>query len=76
MLVETKRLPLVGYRPDYDYQLLDAEGKRIAFLDVRKVTPLQKMEFYVDHPVMVSGVIKPTVDGKDLVVEVQTLQVK
>ena len=37
MLVETKRFLLVGRRPDYDYQLNDTAGKRIAFLDLGKV---------------------------------------
>ena len=62
LLVETKGFALVGYRPPYDYQLNDSEGKRIAFLDVSKVAPLQKMEPYVDRMVTVSGVIKPTND--------------
>jgi hypothetical protein len=76
MLVETKRFLLVGHRPDYDYQLNDSTGKRVAFLDVSQITPLQKMEAYVDQLVTVSGVIKPTSDYKNLVVEVQTLETK
>jgi hypothetical protein len=76
MLVATKRFLLVGPRPNYDYQLNDNDGKRIAFLDVSKVAPRQKMETYVDQLVTVSGVIKPTDDWKNLVVEVQTLEAR
>jgi hypothetical protein len=74
MLVETKRLLLVGPRPDYDYQLNGTNGKRIAFLDVSKVAATQKIEPYIDHLVTVSGVITQTDDWKNLVVVVQTLE--
>jgi Bacterial SH3 domain len=76
MLVETKRLLLVGPRPDYKYQLNDSVGKRMAFLDVSKVAPQQRIETYVDQLVTVSGVIKPTDDWKNLVIEVQTLEAR
>ncbi len=76
LMVETKGFALVGYRPPYAYQLSDTEGKRIAYLDVSKVAPLQKMEPYVGRMVTVSGVVKPTNDWDNLVVEVQTLQTK
>jgi hypothetical protein len=76
MVVETKRFLLIGHRADYDYQLNDSTGKRIAFLDVSRVKPLQKMESYVDQLVTVSGAIKPTEDYKNLVVDVQTLEMR
>jgi hypothetical protein len=76
MLVETKRFLLVGHRPDYDYQLNDSTGKRIAFLDISKVAALQKMETYIDQLVTVSGVIKPTDDHKNLVIVVQTVETR
>jgi hypothetical protein len=76
VLVETRRLLLIGPRPAYDYQLNDADGKRIAFLEVSKVLPTLKMELYVDRFVTVSGVIAQTDDWRNLVVEVQTLEAK
>jgi Bacterial SH3 domain len=76
MLVETKRLLFVGPRPDYRYQLNDPAGKRIGFLDVSKVAPLQRIETYTDQLVTISGVIKPTSDWKNLVIEVQTLEAR
>ncbi len=74
VLVETKRFLLVGRRPDYDYQLNDANGKRIAYLDVGKIVATQKIELCLDQTVTVAGVIEKTGDWKDIVVVVQTLE--
>ena len=76
MLAETKRFLLIGHRPDYDYQLNDSTGKRIAFLDVSKVAALQKMDSHIDQLVTVSGFITPTSDGKNLVIVVQTVETR
>jgi len=76
MLVETKRVLFVGPRPDYKYQLNDSAGKRVGFLDVSRVAPLQRIEAYVDQLVTISGVIKPTSDWKNLVIEVQTIEAR
>jgi hypothetical protein len=76
MLVETKRLLFVGPRPDYNYQLNDSAGKRVGFLDVSRVAPSQRIEAYVDQLVTISGVIKPTSDWKNLVIEVQTIEAR
>jgi hypothetical protein len=76
MLVETKRVMLIGPRRDYDYQLNNTDDKRIAFLDVTKVLVTANMEQYVDRLVTVSGVLKQTPDGKGLVLEVESLETK
>jgi hypothetical protein len=76
MLVETKRFLFVGHRPEYDYQLNDPSGNRIAFVDVSKVAPLKKMEPYINQFVAVSGVIKPASDWKNLVIEAQTIEAR
>ena len=76
MLVETKRILLIGPRRDYDYQLNNTEDKRVAFLDVSKVLVTEKMEPYLDRLVTVSGVLKQTPDGKDVVIEVESLESK
>ena len=76
MFVATKRLLLVGPRPEFGYQLNDMDGRRIAFLDVAKVLSTEKMETYLDRPVEVSGALKQTYDGKNLVIEVESLQAK
>ncbi len=76
MLVPTKRFLLVGPRRDFDYQLNDSNGKRIAYLDVSKMLATVKMEKYIDNPVVVSGVIRQTYDGKNLVIQVVTMDLK
>ncbi len=76
MLVETKRILLIGPRRDYDYQLNNTEDQRVAFLDVSKVLVTEKMEPYLDRLVTVSGVLKQTPDGKNLVIEVESLEPK
>jgi hypothetical protein len=76
MLVETRRVMLIGPRRDYDYQLNNTDDKRIAFLDVTKVLVTANMEQYVDRLVTVSGVLKQTPDGKGLVLEVESLETK
>ena len=76
MLAETKRFRLIGHRPDYDYQLNDSTGKRIAFLDTSKVAHLLKMDSYIDQLVTVSGVIQPTSDYKNLVIVIQTVETR
>jgi hypothetical protein len=76
MLVETKRFLLIGPRRDYDYQLNNTEGQRVAFLDVSKVLVTEKMELYLDRLVTVSGVLTQSPDGKNLVIEVESLEPK
>ena len=74
MLVQTKRILLIGPRRDYEYQLNNTAGQRVAFLDVSKVLATEKIELYLDRLVTVSGVLRQTPDGKDLVIEVESLE--
>jgi hypothetical protein len=76
VLVETRRKFLVGPRQPYDYQLEDADGKRIAFLETSKVQPTTKLELYVNQFVTVSGSIRQTEDWKNLVVFVESIESK
>jgi hypothetical protein len=72
--VSTRR-PLAPRRP-YDYALNDEAGKRYAYLDVSKLLQTEQIEKYVDHHVVVFGAAKPSSDGKDIVIQVETLQLK
>ena len=76
MLTATHRLLFVGPRPDYDYQLESLEGKRIAFLDVAKVSATVKLETLVDSPVSVRGIIRQTDDGRNLVIVAESISLK
>jgi hypothetical protein len=72
--VSTRR-PFTPRRP-YDYALNDDAGKRYAYLDISKLLQTEQIEKYVDHNVVVFGAAKNTADGKDIVIAVETLQLK
>jgi hypothetical protein len=72
--VSTRR-PLMPRRP-YDWALNDDAGKRYAYLDVSKLLQTEQIEKYIDHQISVYGVMKTTNEGKDLVIQVESLQLK
>ena len=72
--VSTRR-PLTPRRP-YDYALNDDAGKRYAYVDVSKLLLTEQIEKYIDHPVVVFGAAKNVPGGKDIVIMVETLQLK
>jgi hypothetical protein len=72
--VSTRR-PFTPRRP-YDYALNDDAGKRYAYLDISKLLLTEQIEKYVDHHVYVFGTAKASADGKDIVIAVETLQLK
>ena len=63
-------------RRPYDYALNDDAGKRYAYVDISKLLLTEQIEKYIDHNVVVFGAAKPTADGKDIVIAVETLQLK
>jgi hypothetical protein len=69
------RSPFKPRRP-YDWALHDENGKRYAFLDVSKLLLTEQIESYVDHTVVVYGAAKPTPGGKDIVIQVESLQLR
>lgn len=69
------RSPFHPRRP-YDWALNDDADKRYAYLDVTKLLQTEQIENYAGHNVVVFGAVKATADGKDLVVEVESLQLK
>lgn len=69
------RKPFTPRRP-YDYALNDDAGKRYAYVDISKLLLTEQIEKYIDHNVVVFGAAKPTADGKDIVILVETLQLK
>ncbi len=63
-------------RRPFDYALNDEAGKRYAYLDTSKLLLTEQIEKYIDHAVVVFGTAKNAPDGKDIVIEVETLQLK
>lgn len=71
----TTRRPFTPRRP-YDWALNDDAGKRYAYLDVSKLLQTEQVEKYADRQVFVFGTPRSTVDGKDLVIQVESLQLR
>ncbi|WP_414663805.1 hypothetical protein [Horticoccus sp. 23ND18S-11] len=72
--VATKRA--FAPRRPYDYALNDDAGKRYAYIDISKLLLTEQIEKYIDHNVVVFGGAKPVPDSKDIVIMVESLQLK
>ncbi|MBL9190699.1 MAG: hypothetical protein JNK23_24695 [Opitutaceae bacterium] len=72
--VSTRR-PLAPRRP-YDYALVNESGVRYAYLDVTRLLPTEEVSKYVDREVLLFGAPKPAADGKEIVVTVETIQLR
>jgi hypothetical protein len=71
----TTRSPFKPRRP-YDWALADDAGKRYAYLDVSKLLLTDQIENYANHAVVVFGAAKAVPETKDIVIQVETLQLK
>ena len=71
-LVSARR-SLIARKP-YDYQLNDDGGARYAYLDISKLLLTEQIEKYTDHTVVVYGTAKPVPNSKDIVIQVESLQ--
>lgn len=69
------RSPFRPRRP-FDWALNDEAGKRFAFVDISKLLLTEQIEKYTDHIVVVYGAAKATPDGKDIVIAVESLQLR
>lgn len=74
-LVLAKRA-IVNPNPLYDYQLMDATGRRFAYIDTKRLLVTDKIEAYLDRSIAITGSIRNTVDGKDLVIAAESMQLK
>ncbi|MDP3073216.1 MAG: SH3 domain-containing protein [Opitutaceae bacterium] len=72
--VSTRR-PLAPRRP-YDYALVSETGVRYAYLDVTRLLPTEDVSKFVDREVLLFGAPKPAADGKEIVVAVETIQLR
>ncbi len=72
--VSTRR-PLTPRRP-YDYALNDDAGRRFAYLDVSKLLLTDQIEKYINLGVVVFGTAQNSPDGKEIVIQIETLQLK
>lgn len=72
-LVVAKRM-IINPNPLYDYQLTDSNGRRFAYVDTRRLLLTGRLENFVGLVVNLTGTVRNTVDGKDLVIDAETLQ--
>lgn len=70
------RSTLFGTTPVYDYQLTDSSGRRFAYVETKRLVLTEKIENYLGLQVVITGTVRNTVDGKDLVVVAEALSVK
>jgi hypothetical protein len=70
------RRPFVNPNPPYEYQLTDQSGRRFAYVDTRRLLLTDKIEAYLDRQISVTGTVRNSVDGKDLVIAAESMQIK
>ena len=72
--VSTRR-PFTPRRP-YDHALNDEAGKRYAYVDVSRLQQPEQIEKYLNLNVIVFGTAAATADGRDIVVRIESIQLK
>ncbi len=70
------RRAIINPNPPYDYQVLDSNGRRFAYVDMRHIPATEKLETYLDRDISITGTVRNTVDGKDLVIAAESIQLK
>jgi hypothetical protein len=73
-LVSTRR-PFAPRRP-YDHALNDEAGRRYAYVDVSRLLQPEQMEKYLDLNVVVFGTAATTTDGREIVIRIESIQLK
>ncbi len=63
-------------RRPYEFQLNDSAGERYAYLDLSRVLKTEQIEKYIDHTVAVYGTAKSIEGSKDIVIAVESLQLR
>ncbi len=63
-------------RRPYDWALDDDSGKRYAYLDMSKLLLTEQLDKYIDRHVVVYGAAKSTDGRKDIVIIVESLQLR
>ena len=70
------RRAIFNPNPIYDYQLIDSSGRRFAYVDTKRLLLTDKIENYVDRDLSITGTLRNTIDGKDLVIAAESMQLK
>jgi hypothetical protein len=70
------RRAILNPNPPYDYQLVDSSGRRFAYVDTKRLLLTDKIESYLEREIAITGTVRNTVDGKDLVVSAESMTLK
>jgi hypothetical protein len=70
------RRPILNPNPPYDYQLTDSTGRRFAYVDTKRLLLTDKIETFLDREISLTGTVRNTVDGKDLVIAAESMSLK
>ncbi len=70
------RRAIINPNPPYDYQVTDATGRRFAYVDTRRLLLTDKIENFLDRDITITGTVRNTVDGKDLVIAAESMSLK
>ena len=74
-VLASTRSPLRPRRP-YDFALQTDSGTRFAYLDLKKILLNTPVENYMRHQVVVYGTARPIPDTKDIVITVESIQLR
>ncbi len=67
---------LLGPKKPYKWQLVDASGAQVAYVDMTKLLLTEQIENYVGHQVVVLGSMGPVAGSSDIVIVVEALRLK
>jgi hypothetical protein len=70
------RRAFINPNPPYDYQLTDASGRRFAYVDTQRLRLTEKIESFLERQITITGTVRNTVDGKDLVISAEAMVLK
>jgi len=66
---------LYPHRP-FKWQLTDASGARIAYVNLESILMTEQIENYAGHDVVVLGSLRPVKETRDLVIDVEAFHLK
>jgi uncharacterized protein YgiM (DUF1202 family) len=72
-LVVAKQI-LINPNPPHDYQIMDSTGRRFAYVDTKRLLLTERIETYVNRNISLTGIIRNTADGKDLVIVAESMK--
>ena len=70
------RRAILNPNPPYDYQVVDVNGRRFAYVDTQRLRLTEKIESFLERQITITGTVRNTVDGKDLVISAEAMTLK